>query len=322
MTLVWDSAALPAGERADALRETIRSEVVRVELDLPHVPERVRARVALTNLARVQICSVDAMPTTVTRTQRLARGCDEEPALFLSLQVSGTSMMVQHGREAVLHAGQFAVYTTTSPYTLLFEHGVHAHFFRFPLAELALPETAARDLCARPLGGPGDPLAELTSSYLLRLAASPELRSRPLSDALGQPTIELLRAALTAGNSSAGRDARHAALDVRILEYLRNHLADPDLSAATVAAAHHISVRHLYGVLSRMQINLGDWIRNQRLERCRQDLARPDLASCTISAIARRWAFADAAHFSRVFREAYGLAPREWRAIKLQRLPR
>jgi AraC-like DNA-binding protein len=39
----------------------------------------------------------------------------------------------------------------------------------------------------------------------------------------------------------------------------------------------------------------------------------------TIAAVARRWGFADATHFARRFRDAYGLSPREWRQLHLVR---
>ena len=319
MTLLWNSAAFSVDERTDALRETIRSQVVRVELDLPEVAESVRAKVELSEVSRVQVCSVDAMPTTVTRTPRLARADDEEPALFVTLQRSGTSMMVQHGRQAVLRPGQFAVYATTSPYTLLFASGVQAHFFRIPLSEVALPDIAVRDVSARPLGKPGDHVGMLTSAYLTRLATTPELLAHPTSDTLAGPTIELIRTALTtaSGDPALVRETTASSLEVRIVEYMRAHLAEPSLSPATIASAHHVSVRHLYTLLSRVDISLGDWIRAERLEHCRRDLARPGLRNLTIAAIATGWGFADAAHFARVFREAYGLSPREWREVKL-----
>jgi AraC-like DNA-binding protein len=88
------------------------------------------------------------------------------------------------------------------------------------------------------------------------------------------------------------------------------HLGDRDLTPARIAAAHHISVRRLYSVLSSAGIGLGDWIRARRLEQCRAELAggAPHL---TVAGVARRWGFVNAAHFSRVFREAYGVAPRD-----------
>ncbi|MFI2270975.1 AraC family transcriptional regulator [Catenuloplanes sp. NPDC020197] len=35
-----------------------------------------------------------------------------------------------------------------------------------------------------------------------------------------------------------------------------------------------------------------------------------------VAAVARRWGLTDAAHYSKAFRAAYGLSPREWRAVR------
>jgi AraC-like DNA-binding protein len=56
-----------------------------------------------------------------------------------------------------------------------------------------------------------------------------------------------------------------------------------------------------------------DWIRAERLERCRSDLRDPAYADVSISAIASRWGLPSAPHFSRLFRLAYGCSPREFR---------
>ncbi|WP_416442839.1 helix-turn-helix domain-containing protein [Leucobacter sp. HNU] len=56
------------------------------------------------------------------------------------------------------------------------------------------------------------------------------------------------------------------------------------------------------------------YIRSQRLEHCRRDLTNPALTDRPVSAIAARWGFIDAAHFSRVFRAHFGSTPREVRA--------
>jgi AraC-like DNA-binding protein len=79
---------------------------------------------------------------------------------------------------------------------------------------------------------------------------------------------------------------------------------------------HHISVRYLYKVLSREGVGLGDWIRTERLARCRDDLARSALRDHSIAAIGARWGFADATHFARVFRTAYAISPSDWRRLQ------
>ena len=56
-----------------------------------------------------------------------------------------------------------------------------------------------------------------------------------------------------------------------------------------------------------------DFIRSARLDRCRRDLLDPAFADQPISAIASRWGLPSAPHFSRLFRQAYGCSPREFR---------
>lgn len=55
----------------------------------------------------------------------------------------------------------------------------------------------------------------------------------------------------------------------------------------------------------------------QRLERCKRDLASPTHAHRHIGEIAFAWGFNDLSHFGRVFRDHYGLSPRDWRQSRL-----
>lgn len=315
MTALWHASSAPARERAAAVCETVSQHVVEVDIDLPRDPDLIDVSLALTVGGPLQVLSVRAMATTVTRGARAARN-DTEPHLFVTLQAAGRSSMTQHGREADLAPGRFALYTTSSPYTLTFDAGVDAHFFRIPVADLALPEAVIARASSLTLGD-DDPVAALTAAHLHRIAVTPALRTPEIAPTLAEPTIGLVRAALLSclGEPTAP-DARHDTLVLRILEYLRAHLGDHDLTAAQVAAAHHLSVRHLYTVLGRSGITVGEWLRTHRLEACRRELSRPEARDRTIAAIAAQWGFADAAHFSRAFRQTYGMSPREWRMAR------
>ncbi len=205
---------------------------------------------------------------------------------------------------------------TTVPYTLLFESGLDQHFLRFPRAALALPERSLREISAVALG-PGNPIAALASTYISQLAVIPGLRSGRHAEAVAEPSIELLRAVISTqlADSDLARASWEATLNLRIMQYIRAHLRDRDLSAARIAAEHNISVRRLYTLLSHSGISLGDWIRSHRLEGYRQELASPKAGSWTIAAIGRSWGFVDATHFSKVFKQAYGISPRAWRDL-------
>jgi AraC-like DNA-binding protein len=80
-----------------------------------------------------------------------------------------------------------------------------------------------------------------------------------------------------------------------------------------VARACFISTRYLHRVFAGQGLSVCDWIRSERLERCRNDLVDPAYADLSISAIASRWGLPSAPHFSRLFRDAYGCSPREFR---------
>jgi AraC-like DNA-binding protein len=161
------------------------------------------------------------------------------------------------------------------------------------------------------------PVAGLAATYFRRLAARLDVFDRPDADAISAPSIELVRALITTHLDARelGKDAMHATLQHRILEYLRAHLYEPDLSAAQVAVEHHISVRQLYKVLAAAGVTLGGWIRAEPLARCRRDLAEPATRASSIASIARRWGFGDPSSFARMFRAAYGISPRQWRDL-------
>ncbi|MFJ8936810.1 helix-turn-helix domain-containing protein [Streptomyces sp. NPDC102365] len=313
MSPVLDTAFLPPQDREEVVRHAVWESVVAVDIDHPVPAKDIAVRIGLGTFGPLRVCSARATAVTVRRTERLAR-VDEEPLVFLGLQMAGTSLVVQNGRECLLGPGDFAVYESVAPYTLLFDEGVDHHFFRLPRAALALPERLLRDVTAITLG-PGNPLARLASTYFTQLAAHDELQRGAHAEAVVEPSIELLRAVLTSwhGDSRRAREPLEATLSLRITHWIRTHLADTDLSAARIAAAHGISVRHLYAVLSRSGISLGDWIRARRLAECRRELAGPNARLRTVAATGRRWGFVDATHFSKVFKRAYGISPREWR---------
>ncbi|MFE4047964.1 helix-turn-helix domain-containing protein [Streptomyces sp. YIM B13518] len=82
-----------------------------------------------------------------------------------------------------------------------------------------------------------------------------------------------------------------------------------------MAAAHQISTRSLYKLFQEEGLTVAAWVRERRLENCRRALADPALNSRPVHAIAARWGFADSAHFSRAFRAAYGMPPKEYRQL-------
>jgi AraC-like DNA-binding protein len=102
----------------------------------------------------------------------------------------------------------------------------------------------------------------------------------------------------------------------RVQAFIDGRLGDARLSNREIAAAHHISPRLLHRLFEEQGTSPARWIRERRLERCRRDLLDPARRDLPASAIAWSWGFASAAHFSRVFRAAYGHPPAEYRHLR------
>ncbi|WP_242624354.1 helix-turn-helix transcriptional regulator [Micromonospora kangleipakensis] len=80
-----------------------------------------------------------------------------------------------------------------------------------------------------------------------------------------------------------------------------------------MAEAHHLSLRSLHRLFEGSGTTVAALIRTGRLDCCYRDLADPRLRHLTVRQVAARCGFRDPAHFSRAFRAAYGLSPREHR---------
>jgi AraC-like DNA-binding protein len=123
---------------------------------------------------------------------------------------------------------------------------------------------------------------------------------------------EVSQAALEATQS--GREAlRH-----EVCEYVKLNLANRFLSPESVAARFDMSLRSLHSLFSKSGETLMRRILSLRLERCKEALANPAMRQRNILDIALDWGFNGHSHFGRVFKDRYGMTPREWRAEALR----
>ncbi|MFD4600850.1 helix-turn-helix domain-containing protein [Streptomyces sp. NPDC058464] len=315
MTAVtFDVRDLAPMDRAEALRAAVGPSVLWVDVDHHPAIGAIAARGLIRRVGGLTQFSARTTPLTIRRTARQTRD-GSEARLILAVQRSGTATVAQYGRQAVVRPGDLVLVDSSRPFTAVNANGTHHHYFCVPRARLALPDRLLGQITATRLG-PANPVAALAAAHLSRLADSRALPESPAAQRLDRSTVELVRAVITTqlGAADLARGPLDDTLALRIMEHVRFHADDPALSAARIAGEFGISVRHLYAVLARSGIELGEWIRARRLEACRADLADPHKLRHTVASVARGRGFADASHFGRLFKEAYGISPGEWRA--------
>ena len=130
-----------------------------------------------------------------------------------------------------------------------------------------------------------------------------------------QATGNLLAGAVADLDMTAAKAASllPSAMLERIKDFITEHLADPELGPAMVMKRFQLSQATLYNIFGQASSTVSDFIWQQRLRRCFDDLTDPGQTPRRISDIAYSWGFNNNAHFSRAFRQAFGCSPSEAR---------
>jgi AraC-like DNA-binding protein len=109
--------------------------------------------------------------------------------------------------------------------------------------------------------------------------------------------------------SEVRRRSANARLFEQATRLIEDNLSNPFLNAELVADHCRVSSRHLRNVFAQASTTVGAYIREMRLQQCRAALRSPRLQDQTVTQIALSWGFNDPAHFSRLYRKRFGLAP-------------
>jgi AraC-like DNA-binding protein len=304
-------ADVPVTDRVPFLYETVWTQVVPVEMTLP-APADLDVELRVGQAGPLNVSSARSSPIAMERTDALVRR-DHVPQVFLAVQVAGTTVIEQDGRQAVLGPGAMSFYDSTRPYRIENRGTSEVHYVRIPRHALGVPGGRLDPVVARRIDATTNPLAPAVGSFFGVLASSDALDHPDAARLVAEPGIELVRALLTLHAGAPDTGALEGSLVVRVQQYVRDHLGERDLTPSRIAAAHHVSVRHLYAALAAAGISLHTTIQEQRLEACRRELRDPRHAHQAVATIGRRWGFVDPSHFGRDFKKAFGLSPAEYR---------
>jgi AraC-like DNA-binding protein len=314
MIVVFRADEEPVASRVERLRHVVGDTVAPIDVRPAVAAAEIRDRISMQEIGAVRVIATTMTPSTAARTLPLIRRSDPE---LCKIDVIGRGHMLveQDGQASRLGPRDFAFVDLSRPVrwsTSTISQGVAVLFPRslLPLSRRDLERLAAVRI-------PGDEgTAALVSLLARQLPGHLDDHSPAEGARLGSAVVDLLTVALAARldrSTAVSRDSLRRALLTRIHAFIEERLADPRLSPAMIAAAHHISLRYLYKLFESEQTTVADWIRRRRLERCRRDLLDPALRTQPVGVIAARWGLTNAAHFSRVFRAAHGVPPGEYR---------
>ncbi|MEO7337693.1 MAG: helix-turn-helix domain-containing protein [Caldimonas sp.] len=248
----------------------------------------------------------------------LPRFIDREPEPYIGVQITKAGRERFHlgGEDISLGAGDLVIWTSTRAAEFTVTERLHK-------VSLVLPWSDIKERLPRGTSFSGTVIdsrvgiGAVLYSHVDSLAHQLELFTEADHAAVRRATLELLTAAMShrVETPQRGLAARYLK---QLQDYILANLQDENLSPTSIAAANSMSPRYVHMLFAQIDVSASSWIRTQRLERCRDDLRGRAYRDCSIAEIAYTWGFADPSHFTRIFKQQYGMGPRQYREAHSQ----
>jgi AraC-like DNA-binding protein len=317
--ILVDAEVLRMVDALAGYRQRLAELPVPVEVFGDPLPD-FRVRMRQTDLdpgAEMSINTLRGAELVIRRTEATVKRRDPGGYRLL-VNLAGTASLEQDGRGGAFDRYDMGLYDTSKPFRVdrsAVRVPSSLAWITFPRDRLALPASLADKIVGARLSGRRG-VGGVVAALVRRLAGEAVNCSPADAARLGASTVDMI-SVLLAGElqdeSRAANEVRHRSLLPRVQHFIDINLGDQGLDPAAIAAAHHVSVRHLHRLFQEHGLTISGWIRERRLERCRRDLLDPLQQARPVGVIGARWGFRSEPHFSRTFRAAYGVAPGEWR---------
>ncbi|WP_197524018.1 helix-turn-helix domain-containing protein [Cupriavidus sp. USMAHM13] len=270
--------------------------------------------------ARFGACAVADMQVSAHRVARLRRHAEDSDAGFFKVfwQLHGRSRVAQREHQAALDPGMWTLYDTAQPYSIELDDGARAMVLLVPQDQAYGWRDAATAMGGQAQRGEGAARIAMSAlGALLHDSSTGHPLDAHAQRVLQDSVVALMETALRSGGSGgqpalAPSRADEARLQ-RIHELVDARLHEPELSAQHLAAALNISRRTLYNLFREIGQTPHAYIQSRRLRQAALRLAQDGGVQRSITEVAFALGFADAAHFSRVFHERFGMSPSQWR---------
>jgi AraC-like DNA-binding protein len=264
-------------------------------------------------LGDLVLAKLGVNPCSFSRSLRTSTPTLPLPVLLLT-QVSGTGRLAQHNRFCALCPGDWSLIDTLYP---------------FDTSSFGTPGEY-RVLC---LERPSDPevLSLLKRAVARRFDSKvglPRVLQSTLAEAfnqmhrLGRQSESSLQAAISALTWDALREQLEAPPhtgqnDIRCAQlkgFIDARLTDPDLSIESLAQACGMSVRSVHRAFAADGAgSVWKYVWQRRLSHCAAELRDPRQAHRSITDICFSWGFNSSSHFSRLFKDEFGVPPSKYR---------
>jgi AraC-like DNA-binding protein len=265
------------------------------------------------------LSAMESDPIQLSRTKSRISQAREEHCLIV-VQGRGRTVAEQDGRQAILDTGDFAIFDSARPYFAELQRGFQHIVLKAPREAIRRNFGPIEAVTGTRISG-NRGLGKITSSFLKGMHSELATLDKVAAQRLAQTSLDLVAAALTdvMPSNACSESSSRTALLMRAKAFISENIHCYDLSAEQVAVAVGVSARYLRELFATSGTSPGRFIWDYRIERCKRALCDPSQSHRSISEIAFAWGFNNMSHFSRYFRDHFGMSPREYRETARQR---
>lgn len=309
----YKSSTLPSRARVAAWNELYCARLDRAELT-PLDRERFDAEMQLGALGPLRLARLSCSGGAIDRTSAHVDAGDARTYTVI-VQTRGTGTLSQYGHEALLMEGDIALCDNAAPHSHVVGERSELMMLRVPAPVLRQHLPSPEHFCGRRLPA-NEGMTPMVCSLVGKL--NPQVESRlpvTVQERLAHQLLEML-----ATSYSLVFDATPAPSTVvggrlaKAKQFIEQQLRDPDLGPGQIAGSLQVSSRYLRMIFAGARESVSSYILRRRLEESARQLSDPRWRARSICEIAFGWGFNSAPHFSRSFRDRYGLSPRQYRA--------
>jgi len=304
---------VPRAEREDVWEDMLSRMILPMSVRLPtEQATAFRGQLRRQWLDDLALVECRTQPFRGHRGRSLLRSTGEEFVAIL-IGVSGAEYVTQQDAAVHVRPGGGIALSSTHSFDFDVVMPYHKRCLLIPataLSEVGVSQPLTQCLELRSAA----PAVTLLDSYLATLFTTLPAMSGAARTTARNAALQLVAGVVNSG-PDVGEDLNGVgfapALRVNMDRWIDQHLLDAELGPESIAAAHAVSPRTVYRLFARDGETVGSVVRARRLARARAELVGSDHQ---VSTIAARWGFADASHFSRSFRDSYGVSPSAYRA--------
>lgn len=311
--LAFTTNSLPERDRFPAFCEDFIRRYTALDILRPDNNSRFRASIELQRAGALDIGYVVCDAADFLRSPRLLR--DGDDALCIMLPIRGEAHQVQCDIGRMLQPDEGII--CDNAYSGELRLVVNSEFWM-----LRCPRRKIADLLPGVDRFAGAKLERDAAALRLLLGHLGASRQIALSDGVcaaglyGEHIADLIALALGARGDARALIEQRGVRTVRrdaILREITRHLADPELSAATVGSRLGITARYVGRLLEETGRSFSEHLLDQRLRRAAVLLRDPGAPARKIADIAFACGFGDLSYFNRAFRRRYGATPSDMR---------